>query len=271
VLAEALTELGEVGFTALHAEVPEGMSAAEYRRRLAERGFQPAPGYFSADLADPEALPDVLENAHRAADTHTELGLSEIFVASAMAPDRLSHPAVGYAADDERLERISDALVAVADALHTHGVTGALHSHVGSWIETEAEVRTVLDATAGSALAFGPDTGHLYWGGADPARLVREYASRVACLHVKDVDGAAARAAAEQGDDYTAATFGRHVWTEPGRGDVDLDAVIAALPDTFDGWAVLEVDVPNLPTRVESARAGLEFMRAHPAFAVPVP
>ena len=39
----------------------------------------------------------------------------------------------------------------------------------------------------------------------------------------------------------------------------------------LDGWAVLEVDVPNLPTRVESARAGLSYFEANPAFAISVP
>ena len=52
---------------------------------------------------------------------------------------------------------------------------------------------------------------------------------------------------------------------------LDLDGVIAGLPDGFDGWAVLEVDVPNLPTRVESARAGLSYFEANPAFAAAVP
>ena len=43
--------------------------------------------------------------------------------------------------------------------------------------------------------------------------------------------------------------------------------MIAALPDGFDGWAVLEVDVPNLPTRVQSAQEGFDYLRANPAFA----
>ncbi|HET7476880.1 MAG TPA: sugar phosphate isomerase/epimerase [Dermatophilaceae bacterium] len=270
VLVEALTELRDVGFRAIHCEVPDELTVAEYRETLAEYGFQPAPGYFSARFDDREALPEILERARAAAETHTQLGLSQIFVASDMAPDRMVHPAVGHSPDGDRIGRVIDGLVAVADAMLAQGVVAALHPHVGTWVESEPEVRAVLDATDGSALAFGPDTGHLYWAGGDPVALVKEYAARVACLHIKDVDAAAAQSAAEHGDDYNTATFGRHVWTEPGRGDVDLDGVIAALPDTFDGWAVLEVDVPNLPTRVDSSRAGLDYLRSHPAFAVPV-
>jgi inosose dehydratase len=267
VLVEALSDLREVGFRALHAEIPAEMTVAQYRACLAEYGFEAAPGYFSAEFSDAATTDDVLDQARRAAQAHAELGLSEIFIASAMTTERREHPAVGYLADDERLKRITDGLVAAADVMQAEGVTPALHPHVGTWVETEPEVRAVLDLSKGSSLAFGPDTGHLFWGGADPARLVKEYASRVACLHIKDVDAKAAADAAANGDEYMAATFGRHVWTEPGRGDVDLDAVIAALPDGFDGWAVLEVDVPNLPTRVQSAQEGFDYLRANPAFA----
>lgn len=271
VLTEALSDLREVGFTALHAEIPDGMPLGEYRQVLADYGFEPAPGYFQADFTAPEAMPKVLEQARQAAQAQAELGLSQIFIASEMAGPRREHPAVGHLAQDERLKLVSEGLVSTAEAMQSEGVTAALHPHVGTWVETEAEIRSVLDWSDGSALAFGPDTGHLFWAGADPAGLVARYASRVSCLHIKDVDAAAAASAREHGDDYMGATFGRHVWTEPGRGDVDLDAVIAALPEGFDGWAVLEVDVPNLPNRVDSARAGLAYLRAHPAFAVSAP
>jgi inosose dehydratase len=267
VLIEALADLREVGFTALHADVPEGMRVEEYRRVLADYGFEPAPGYFSADFSAAEGMPQVLELARRAAQAQAQLGLSQIFIASEIAAPRWERPAVGHLAQDERLKLITEGLVATAEAMRAEGVAAALHPHVGTWVETDAEIRAVLDWSDGSDLAFGPDTGHLFWAGADPAGLVADYASRVICLHIKDVDASAAALALEQGDDYMGATFGRHVWTEPGRGNVNLDAVIAALPEGFDGWAVLEVDVPNLPSRVESARAGLDYLRAHPAFA----
>lgn len=267
VLVDALADLREVGFRALHAQVPDDMTVVGYRQTLADYGFVPAPGYFSEHFADVGSGAEVLERARRAAEVHLELGLSEMFIASEMATERVARPAVGHLPDHGRLRRLTDGMVAAAEVMQSEGVTAALHSHVGSWVETEEEIRAVLDWSEGSALAFGPDTGHLFWGGADPGRLIKAYATRVACVHIKDVDAAAAATARERRDNYQDATSVRHVWTEPGRGDVDLDAVIAAL-EGFDGWAVLEVDVPNLPSRVESARAGLSYFEANPAFDV---
>ena len=76
VLLEALADLREVGFRALHAQVPDDMTVAEYRQTLVDYGFVPAPGYFSADFADRNSGQEVREEARRAAQAHIELGLS---------------------------------------------------------------------------------------------------------------------------------------------------------------------------------------------------
>ena len=55
---------------------------------------------------------------------------------------------------------------------------------------------------------------------------------------------------------------------QPRRGAVDLNRVITALPEGFVGGVVMEVDVANLPTRMESARAGMRYLKAYPAFVV---
>jgi hypothetical protein len=44
------------------------------------------------------------------------------------------------------------------------------------------------------------------------------------------------------------------VWTEPGRGDVDLLAALETLPNTFPGWVVVEVDIPEASTNLESTQ-----------------
>jgi inosose dehydratase len=266
-LTPALRELGAIGFDALHADIPAGQTPDEYRGLLSDAGFRPAPGYFGADFAEDGAGDALVEAARVHAAGQAALGLTEMFIAQNLSPERLARPAVGADASADRIARIAEHLAAAAAASAAEGVTAALHPHVGSWIETEAEVRAVLDATAGSALAFGPDVGHLTWAGADAPGLVREYRDRVVAAHLKDVDRAAAERARARELDYWGATGEEHVWAEPGRGGVDFDAVFAALGDDFTGWSVLEVDVPGLPTAEESARASFAFLTAQPFFA----
>ena len=264
-VAAAMAGIAQAGFTAIHADVPAGMDAAGYRTLLSDHGIRPAPGYFGAHFDGPATeLPCLLDAARRHASMQAELGLSEVFLASHLNPARIGAPAVGASFDAGRLELVIERIAAAAEAITAEGVTPCFHPHVGSWIETEREVRALLDSVDGAILSFGPDTGHLFWAGIDPATAISDYAPRVGAIHLKDVHRAAAARAREQDADYPAATYAGHVWTEPGRGDVDFDAVFAAVPPSFDGWFVVEVDVPDLPTKEESTAESARWILTRP-------
>ncbi|MEV0382718.1 sugar phosphate isomerase/epimerase [Nonomuraea sp. NPDC050643] len=258
-LRTAFAEVAETGFTAVQADLPEGLTPAGYRALLREYGLAPAPGYFHGAYDDSEAMPALLERARRHAGAQAELGMTEVFIASALAAERLATPAVGAAYDPERLDTVIDNLARTCEVITAEGLRPCLHPHVGTWIETETETRAVLDAIAPDLLAFGPDTGHLHWAGADPAALIARYRDRVGAAHIKDVH----TAVAAEGGDYWEATFARHLWTEPGQGDVDLKAALAALPEDFAGWLVIEVDVPDHGTPKDSAALSRQWTLTH--------
>jgi inosose dehydratase len=249
----AMTDLGRFGYRALSTRVPAGMSEVDYLALLAERDFRPAPGYFSANFERSEDRSAILDEARRHAASEAALGLTESFVGSGFMPERLAQPAVGLGSSETQTARVAELLATCADLAHQEGVSLALHPHIASAVETEAEIRSVLDQSAGSALKFGPDTGHLAWAGADLTGLFVTYSDRIVALHLKDVDESALRSARAQRSAYFDATKVGHLWTEPGRGSIDFDALLRLLPPAFEGWFVVEVDVPNLPTAVESS------------------
>lgn len=53
------------------------------------------------------------------------------------------------------------------------------------------------------------------------------------------------------------------VWTEPGRGDVDLVGALATLQSDFAGWVIVEVDVPEAPTNLESTEISARWVIDH--------
>ncbi|MCK0532623.1 sugar phosphate isomerase/epimerase family protein [Sphingobium agri] len=266
-LREALTDLVQTGFRSLHTDVPARMNVAEYRSILDEFGFTPAPGYFAGDFHVAEKQAAIVEQAKAHAGTLAALGVDSTFVAGNIDMGRFTNPAVGYNASADRTKRMAETLARAADAGFAEGVRFALHPHVAMIIETEEETRGVLDMTAGSHLGFGPDTGHLLWAGMVPEQIIADYADRLVAVHLKDVDQAGFRRALRYEDDYMTAIGTRHIWSEPGRGIVNFDAVFNALPADFDGWFVVEVDIPNLPTPLESSRASYDFLASHPYFA----
>jgi inosose dehydratase len=264
-LPELLRQLKEAGFDAIHVDVPDGMPVAEYRRLLDGAGLTAAPGYFSAEFADAMAGPQAAESAARAAAQHAELGIDRIFIADKVAAQpRLDRPGVGAGQDANVLARVIDNLALAASAMVAEGVTPCLHQHVGTWIETEAETERVLADVSDSLLLFGPDTAHLAWVGADPAAIIGRHLPRVGAVHLKDLRRSVVDAAAAEGLGYRAAT-GRLAFTGPGRGDVDFAAVLRTL-GRFDGWYVVEIDIPDVPaaspTAQETARLAADWVRA---------
>jgi inosose dehydratase len=259
VLRTAFAEIRTTPFRGIHADPPPGLDAASYRALLTEYGLEPAPGYFSADFHTADRR-DLVEAAGRHAATQAELGNTEVFLAAGLTPERIAHPSIGYGGDT-LLPRVIEGIAAAAEAITSEGVVPALHPHVGSTVETESEIRAVLDAVPASILAFGPDTGHLAWTGITPATMMAQYADRIVAAHLKDVHLGQAQAARDADVTYFDATVTKFtVWTEPGRGDVDLLAAVAALPETFTGWLIVEVDVPEADTNLASTELSAEWI-----------
>ncbi|GAA0990976.1 sugar phosphate isomerase/epimerase family protein [Subtercola frigoramans] len=263
----ALSDHHAMGYAFVAFGLPDETGESEYRELLDRYSFAPAPGYYSSFFESDDRAREN-EEVRRVAALHSRFGLTDVFVASSLPPERRRKPAVGHLADADRLLRIADRLSEVAGIFAESGVTAALHPHVASWIETEDEIRAVLDATEGSELAFGPDVGHLFWAGADSVALVKDYRRRIRGIHLKDVCRSAVAAARFASADYSTATADYGIWMEPGRGDVPLDGIFVELGSDFDGWFIIEIDVPHLPDRFDSSAAALQFVTTHPYFRV---
>ena len=119
------------------------------------------------------------------------------------------------------------------------GLLAVLHPHVGTMVETRADVDRVLD---GSSMPLCLDTGHLLIGGTDPLELAKAVPNRIAHTHLKDVDAALAAKVRSGELTYTDAVRAG-MYTPLGTGDVDIAGIVSVLRDNgFDGWFVLEQD-----------------------------
>jgi inosose dehydratase len=148
----------------------------------------------------------------------------------------------------------------VATTLRGEGLRPLLHPRVGGLVETEPEVVAVMEALGPDLIGFGPDTGHLRWAGMDAAEMVRRYAGRVGAVHLSDVFADYARPTRRgRNKSYAELVGSGRVWTEPGNGVVDLDAVLAALPQTFDGDLMVEIEQPSVYSVYDAHRAAFEW------------
>ena len=152
----------------------------------------------------------------------------------------------------------------VADLAAERGVRAVLHPHVGTMIEKGHEVQRVLD---GSSISLCLDTGHLLIGGTDPAELARQAPSRIAHVHLKDVDSTVA-AKVQSGRLTYSEAVGQGMYRPLGTGDVDVPAIVGCLnAQGYDGWYTLEQDTilaeePKKHGPIEDVAASADYLRS---------
>jgi inosose dehydratase len=263
VLDQAFRDLAEIGFTAVKADVPDGMGTAEYAGWLRGYGLAPALSLFSSPFDETVDVAAEAERARRFAATQAALGLDRTMVSSMSLPARMAEPAVGAGFDAGRLARAIDACGQVCRVLRAEGLRPLHHSHVGGVFETEEEIVRLLEDLGPDVIGVGPDTGHLRWAGVDPVAFVRRYADRIGGLHLKDCFPDHLGPGARPGTGYGEVTGTRRLWAEPGLGVVDLDGVLAALPADYDGDYMIEVDEPSVGSKRESHRVSFAWARSH--------
>ncbi|PJJ70753.1 inosose dehydratase [Diaminobutyricimonas aerilata] len=262
VFERAFADFQRIGFTAVKADIPEGMTADEYREWIAGYGLAPSLSLFSSPLDETVDMDDVLESARRFGAAQASLGLDRTMLSSMAVPARMETPAVGADFSQERLDRAIENAGRVCEVLIAEGIRPLHHSHVGGVFETEYEITSLLDTLGPDLLGFGPDTGHLRWAGADPVALIRRYADRIGGIHIKDVYPDFLDPESYDGRGYRELGESKRLWAEPGRGVLDFDAIVAAMPDDYDGDYMIEIDHPSVQDEYESHRISFEWARS---------
>jgi inosose dehydratase len=89
----------------------------------------------------------------------------------------------------EAFPHIVTGLNAHAKALADIGLASGLHQHTGSAVDTPDEVYAVMEKVDTRLFKFAPDTGQLQKAGGDAAKIVKDFKSIVAHMHLKDYKG----------------------------------------------------------------------------------
>ena len=151
-------------------------------------------------------------------------------------------------------------LTTLAEAVAAEGLDLVVHHHMGTRIQTEAEIDRMM-ALTGPAVKLLLDTGHATWGGADPVALAQRHRARIAHVHAKDVRPAI-MAAANSGDWSFLNAVIAGVYTVPGDGMVNFPAVFQALPG-YSGWVVVEAEQdPAVANPLKYAQLGYATVKA---------
>ena len=129
----------------------------------------------------------------------------------------------------------------VARHLRTRGVQLAFHHHMGTVVQTEAEVDRLM-ANTGDDVGLLLDTGHLVFAGGDPIAVAHRHGARIAHVHCKDVRAGVLADVLRDDRSFLRAVLDG-VFTVPGDGSIDFAAVLRELHGAgYAGWLVVEAE-----------------------------
>jgi inosose dehydratase len=132
-------------------------------------------------------------------------------------------------------------LTQLAERMADFGVRMAFHHHMGTIIETDAEVGLLMKLT-GEAVGLLYDTGHSTFSGGDPLQLIKTHVKRVVHVHCKDVRKPELERARAEDTSFMGAVL-EGIFTVPGDGSIDYLSILRVLVEAnYSGWLVVEAE-----------------------------
>lgn len=130
------------------------------------------------------------------------------------------------------------------------------HHHMGTGIQTAAEIDRLMAETDPALVSLLFDCGHLYFAGEDFLAVLKNHADRIHHVHLKDVrDEVLNLVKDEQLSFLDAVKAG--VYTVPGDGQIDFEQIFKQLEVmNYKGWCVVEAEQdPAKANPFENAKA----------------
>lgn len=144
--------------------------------------------------------------------------------------------------DADQWGRLVEGLDSLGQMATEAGLRLCYHHHMGTGVQTREEVDRLMADTDPAHVHLLFDTGHLYWSGDDPLKLVSAHAQRIKHVHLKDIRRGIMEDCDRRGLSFLQSVE-EGVFTVPGDGDIDFVPILSALANSgYEGWLVVEAE-----------------------------
>ncbi|MEU9193174.1 myo-inosose-2 dehydratase [Streptomyces hundungensis] len=262
---QAVSEMALAGFQGCSIGHKYPAEAAELKAALDLRGLQVSEPwtstYFTISRMRRKTIASFQETlAHLQALGGTELVVAEFGASSHLLPvDVFANRPVFT---DAQWDALTSGLGELGKIAQSAGMKLSYHHHMGTGVQTRADIDRLLASTDPATVHLLLDTGHLAFAGDDPLDLARAHADRIGHVHMKDIrpevvdrvrhDGLSFQEAVELG-----------AFTVPGDGAIDFRPILGVLADAgYRGWLVVEAEQdPKKAVPLEYAKKARAYLR----------
>lgn len=143
---------------------------------------------------------------------------------------------------DEEWELFTAGLNDAGDFCNSIGVKLVYHVHTGTCCETYEETKRLCDNTDPDKVSLLADTGHLHFCGVDMESFFRDFASRIAYVHLKNLREIVLEVVKDYKIDFNSAVK-CGIFTVPGDGGIDYRPIMKILAEAqYEGWMMVEAE-----------------------------
>lgn len=166
--------------------------------------------------------------------------------------------------DDAQWKTFTEGMNKLGKVARDRGMTLTFHHHMGTVVQTEAEVDRMLENTDPELVNLLFDTGHFAYCGEDYLSVLNKHIGRIAHVHLKDIRPEVVKKVKDERlsflDGVRAGAF-----TIPGDGCIDFDPVFKKLEEAgYAGWMVVEAEQdPAKANPLEYAIKARDYIRQH--------
>lgn len=154
----------------------------------------------------------------------------------------------------------ADKMTAFAAHTLAHGVRLSYHHHMGAYVESPADVDTLMELS-GPELGLLFDSGHMTFGGGDAVAVLAKHIKRVSHVHCKDVRPAVTTLARNRNWTFLQSVM-NGAFSVPGDGCIDFPGILQLLYENdYEGWLVVEAEQdPAVAPSYQYAQMGFQHL-----------
>lgn len=244
-LDDCLSDCRDIGFDGIERGhlMPDDGSAL--KSVLGGYGLRFAAGWFSTNLlvndieTETARLKDCIDFTRAAGGDH----INACECSNTVHGDDVTAVNDRPVMTDAEWDRFSKGYEMLSAFAHGQGIKMGYHHHVGTIVESAADIDRFMEM-AGPHSRLLLDTGHAWFGGADPAAVAKKHMGRVSHIHAKNVRPDVAHQVRDEGMSFLQGVR-RGAFTVPGdaEGVVDFEPVLRiAAEHGYEGWLVIEAE-----------------------------
>lgn len=147
-----------------------------------------------------------------------------------------------YVMNDEEWDMLCTGLNKLGKVAKDMGITLTFHHHMGTVVQTEAEIDRLMENTDPELFNLLFDSGHLAYCGEDYMSVLKKYVNRIKHVHLKDIRPEVIADVKAKHESFLQGVR-KGTFTVPGDGAIDFTPIFDVLSENnYEGYVLVEAE-----------------------------